>query len=86
MRKMRNFLVQDLFRLVANDEFVTYGGTAIRSVRHDLYGSVHAANKPDLHITFTMRASDSSHRGLDSLLQPRLELLVGAISWFVSLR
>lgn len=86
MREMRNLLVQDLLSFVANDEFVTHGGAAIRGIRHDLYGSMHAANEPDLHITFTMRASDSSHRGLDPLLQPRLELLVGAISRFVSLR
>lgn len=80
-----NFLAQDLLRLVANDEPVTYGGTAVRSVRHDLHGSVHAGNESDLHGAPTVRASDSSHRGLDPLLQPRLELLVGVISRFVSL-
>lgn len=70
----------DLLRLVANDELVTHGGTAIRGVRHDLYGSVHAADESDLHGAPTVRATDSSHRGLDSLLQPRLELLAGVIS------
>lgn len=85
VREMNNFLVQDLLRLMANDEPVTYGGTAVRSIRHDLYGFVHVANEPDLHGTLTVRASNSSHRGLDPLLQPRLELLVGVISRFVSL-
>lgn len=83
---MINFLTQDLFRLVANDELVTYGGTTLRGIWHDHYGFVHAANEPDLHGTFTKRASNSSHRGLDPLLQPGLELLVGVISRFVSLR
>jgi len=71
---------------MVNDELVTHGGTKVRGIRHDLYGFVHAANKSDLHGTPTMRASDSSYRGLDPLLQPRLELLVGVISWFVSLK
>lgn len=85
MHEMNNFLAQDLLRLMANDEPVTYGGTAVRSVRHDLYGSVHAADEPDLHGALTVRASHSSHRGLDPLLQPGLELLAGVISRFVSL-
>lgn len=70
---------------MANDESVVDGGTAVRSVRHDLYRSVHAADESNLHGTLTVRTSDSSHRRLDSLLQPRLELLVGVISRFVSL-
>lgn len=78
--------MQDFLCLVANDELVTHGGATIWGVQHDLYGFVHVADEPDLHGTFTLRAFDSSHRGLNSFLQSRLELLVGVISRFVFLK
>lgn len=69
---------------MADDELVTDGSTAIRRVQHDLHRHVHAVDQFDLHGSFTMRASDSSHRRLDSFLQSRLELLVGAVGRCVS--
>lgn len=76
-------LSQDLLRFVADDESVAHGGAAIRSLRHDLHGFMYAANELDLLGSSTMRASDSSYRRFDSLLQFRLELLAGAVGRFV---
>lgn len=75
--------MQDLLRFVADDELIAHGSAPIRSIQHDPHGTMYAVNELDLHISSTMRASNSSYRWLDSLLQFRLELLVGAIGRFV---
>lgn len=64
---------------MADDELIAHGSAPIRSIQYDTHGIVYAVNKLDLHVSSTMRASNSSYRRLDSLLQSRLELLVGAI-------
>lgn len=78
------FFSQDLVRLVAADEPFADGCAAIRGVQHDLHGSLHAAYERDLQSPFAVRTSDCAHRGLDSLLQLRLELLARAFRRFVS--
>lgn len=68
---------------MVDDELIAHGSAPIRSIQYDTHGTVYAVNKLDLHVSSTMRASNSSYRRLDPLLQSWLELLVGAISRFV---
>lgn len=68
---------------MADDELIAHGSASIRSIQHDPHRTVYAVNELDLHVSSTMRASNSSYRRLDSLFQFRLELLVGAIGRFV---
>lgn len=79
----RDSLLQDLLRIVDDDESVADGGAALRGVRHDLHRTLHAADESDLHRSSTVRAAGGPHRGLDPLLRSRLELLVGAVGRYV---